>query len=113
MDVGFFRCFCSGSEHVVWGAPEISSSSDCESNSDVPRSLTLQVRDKGDGQSWGSWILGGGRTIGKQKKAARAVGVSKNRGGTPPKWMVKIVETPKKNHDLGENTTIFRNTHVS
>ena len=34
-------------------------------------------------------------------------------GESPPKWMVKIVEKPKKHHDLGENTTIFRNTHVS
>ena len=29
------------------------------------------------------------------------MGVSKNRGGYPPKWMVKIMENPIKMDDLG------------
>ena len=29
------------------------------------------------------------------------VGVSKNRGVYPPKWMVEIMENPIKIHDLG------------
>ena len=31
----------------------------------------------------------------------RYMGVSKNRGGVPPKWMVKIMENPIKIDDLG------------
>ena len=37
--------------------------------------------------------------------------VSKNRGG-PPKWMVKIMETPIRMDDLGGKPTIFGNTHM-
>ena len=35
----------------------------------------------------------------------------KNRGILPPKWMVKIMETPIKMDDLG-GTTILGNTHL-
>ncbi len=38
-------------------------------------------------------------------------GVSKNRGG-PPKWMVKIMETPIKINDL-EGTPILGNAHIT
>ena len=33
------------------------------------------------------------------------MGVSKNRGILPPKWMVKIMENPIKMDDLGGKTT--------
>ena len=38
--------------------------------------------------------------------------VSKNRGFYPPKWMVKILESPIKMDDLGGFTPIFGNTHM-
>ncbi len=44
-------------------------------------------------------------------KFFRQVGVSKNRGIFPPKWMVKIMENPIKMDDLGGFTTpIFGST---
>ena len=33
-------------------------------------------------------------------------------GGKPPKWMVKIMESPVKMDDLGGKPTIFGNIHV-
>ena len=39
------------------------------------------------------------------------MGVSKNRGVYPPKWMVKIMENPIKIDDLG-GTPILGNTHI-
>ena len=33
-------------------------------------------------------------------------------GVKPPKWMVKIMETPIKMDDLGGKPTIFGNTHI-
>ena len=39
------------------------------------------------------------------------MGVSKNRGVYPPKWMVKIMENPIKMDDLG-GTPILGNTHI-
>ena len=40
------------------------------------------------------------------------VGVEPKIGGKPPKWMVKIMETPIKIDDLGGFPIIFGNTHV-
>ena len=37
---------------------------------------------------------------------------SKNSGGFPPKWMVKIMENPIKMDDLGGFPIIFGNTHI-
>ena len=37
---------------------------------------------------------------------------NKNRVFLPPKWMVKIMETPIKMDDLGVNTPIFGNTYM-
>ncbi len=39
------------------------------------------------------------------------IGVSKNRGGFPPKWMVKIMENPIEMDDLGGFPLIFGNTN--
>ena len=36
------------------------------------------------------------------------MGISKNRGISPPKWMVKIMENPIKMDDLGGNPHYFR-----
>ena len=40
------------------------------------------------------------------------MGVSKHRGGFPPKWMVYFMEKPIKMDDLGGFTPIFGNTHM-
>ena len=34
-------------------------------------------------------------------------------GGTHPKWMIKIMETPIKMDDLGGKPTIFGNIHLN
>ena len=39
--------------------------------------------------------------------------VSKSRGVYPPKWMVYFMENLIKMDDLGGNTPIFGNTHMS
>ena len=40
------------------------------------------------------------------------MGVSKNRGILPPKWMVKIMENPIKIDDLGKKTYFWVDTHM-
>ena len=40
------------------------------------------------------------------------MGVSKNRGVYPPKWMVKIRENPIRIDDLGVFPLFLENTHI-
>ncbi len=49
---------------------------------------------------------------GKHPVQNKQMGVSKNRGILPPKWMVKIMENPIKMDDLGGFPPIFGNTQI-